>query len=132
MSFEADLITKLKATSGVTSIIGSGTSMRCYPLALPQQPTYPAVVYRIGITGDRNLSGPSGRKNIDLSLECMDTESADARSLADALRTALDGATGAYGSTDVDMAVYISEDADYLPEVALFRITQQYRFSYKT
>lgn len=41
------IYTKLKATAAVTALIGSGDNTRLYPVYLPQNVAYPAVVFTV-------------------------------------------------------------------------------------
>ena len=43
MSLEAELVTRMKAHTGLAALVGA----RVYPGLLPPQPTYPAVTYAI-------------------------------------------------------------------------------------
>jgi hypothetical protein len=133
MSFESNLITYLAGQSGITALIGIGTSpetIRCYPLVLPQDPSYPALVYQLTANTERSLAGPTGRINVQLVIDALAASHSGARSLADAVRGVLDGLSGTFGSLTVDGAHHISEADAYEDSVDIFRVSQQYFISY--
>ena len=93
---EAALYTLLSTDASVTAVIGSGASARAYPLLLPQNGTLPAVTYQRVSTPrilTASLGGQNARVKCRMQMDCWARTFAQARTLADAVRTAMLGAT---------------------------------------
>ena len=94
MSIEAALYTILSSDATVTALVGS-RSPRIYPLGIPAGKGVPAVVYQ-QINGMRptTCDGTLGLCEALFQVTCWDDEIDGARSLADAVRDALDDYSG--------------------------------------
>ena len=81
------LVAALKADSGVSAI-----TTRIYPNYIPQNPTYPLIVYQ-QVSGfrDHALSGPTGHAHPRYQIEAWAQTYDAAKGLAAAIRAALDG-----------------------------------------
>lgn len=136
MSIGPGLITYLETQSGVTTLIGNGDSpvtIRCYPMLLPQSPTYPACRYQV-VTGEYHhaLSGPVGRARPRVQVDVYAETYTAAKGVADALRSALDGYTGTMGSLARVSSRHVMEFDGYDVEPdGIYRITQDYLFSFE-
>lgn len=87
---ESKLYALLTADPAVSAIVGT----RVYPMVLPQRCTFPAASYFRVSGGQQNtLDGYSGTENPRIQVDCWAREYADAKALASAIRTAMDGAT---------------------------------------
>lgn len=113
MTVEVGLLVYLEAT-------GVGVATRLYPNILPQNPTLPAIVYqRIATTRVNSLSGPSGLATPRFQFTCWATTYGGAKVVAEALRAALDGYTGAAGAYAISDAI-LEDDGDiYEPSIGL-------------
>jgi len=106
---------------------------RCYPVALPQSPTYPLILYT-KITGmrDHHLQGPSGHAHPRFQIEAWAQKASGydaysvAKSLADAIRGALDGYSGTAAGTKIGSCLIESEQDDYQKEIEVYRVIQDY------
>ena len=100
---------------------------RCYPVALPQSPTYPLILYT-KITGmrDHHLQGPSGHAHPRFQIEAWAKTYTEAKTLADAIREALDGYSGTAAGTKIGSCLIESERDDYQNEIDVHRVIQDY------
>lgn len=72
---------------------------RCYPSTLPQDPTYPLILYmRVYGAGENALEGPVGMANPHFQIEAWAKTYAAAKALAKAVRNALNGFRGTSGT----------------------------------
>lgn len=92
------LRTRLLAVSGVTDLVGT----RIYPQWTPQNATLPAVVYQF-IYGDNvgHMGAPSGLASARIEYACFADLQTTAFTVAEAIRTALDGWNGTVDSVEV-------------------------------
>lgn len=110
MSVEADFYALLSGAGAVTALVGA----RIYPDVLPEECSYPAVVFARGHTElIRGLSGASFGGDVDLNVGCW----AKTRGAADALAAAVVAAlTPGIWSTP-------GPEAAYDPETGLYATT---------
>lgn len=113
MSVETALFTRLTSThAGTAALIGT----RCYPLRLPQKPTFPAVVYqRVSSSGQ---IGTTDRRTPRLQLSCWATTYAGARALAVQVRAALEE----YADATIRMGRVVNEIDDFDETTELQRV----------
>jgi hypothetical protein len=105
---EEALVAKLKATSGVTSLV----STRIYPVKAPQDTQASYIVYDLmGGTDEVVHSGMDGLRNARISFSCHGTTYAAAKAVAEAVRTALGGFNGTQSGLAVRIPV-VMEDVD--------------------
>ena len=88
---EIAVYTLLKNAAAVSTLVGA----RIYPLAAPQNPTYPLITYQ-RISGPRwtTMDGPTGMAQPRIQVDAFATTYAGAKALATAIRTTLDGHRG--------------------------------------
>jgi len=107
----------LSTVSGVSTHIAA----RIYPLKLPQNPTIPAITYqRIDTRRFYTLNGDNGAGEIPrMQIDIWSTSYEQGRSIATAIKTAMDSATAFltsdYNQTDL-----------YEPDLQLYRIQCDY------
>ncbi len=98
MAIEAALFDVLKDDAGVGTVCGD----RIYPLLAPDNAVKPYIVYEvIGTEPQRITAGAGTLKRTRMHLDCYDEGASgygDAKSLADAVRTAIDNARGTWDS----------------------------------
>ncbi len=96
---------------------------RCYPVTIPQAPTYPLILYT-KISGDRDhhLRGPSGHAHPRFQIEAWAETYTAAKSLADAIREALDGYSGTVLGTKIGSCLIDSERDTYESEIEVYRV----------
>jgi len=100
---------------------------RCYPVSIPQDPTYPLMLYtKISGPRDHHLTGPSGWAHPRFQAEAWATTYTGAKSLSEAIRGALDGYTGTAQSTEIGSCLLDSERDYYESEIKIYRIIQDY------
>ena len=102
------------------------TEADVYPFIAPQETTVSYVVYNIRKDPVRTQDG-IGPYNVSLLLAVYDKDMDDCITLADALAAALEGATGSYGSENLMVCNWLSEDGDFLEELKKYVITQEYQ-----
>ena len=100
---------------------------RCYPVTIPQSPQYPLILYT-KITGmrDHHLQGPSGHAHPRFQVEAWAKTYTEAKTLADAIREALDGYSGTASSTKIGSCLIESEQDIYESEVEAFRVIMDF------
>lgn len=82
------LVAKLKATSGVTSLV----STRIYPMLRPAGSILPAIAYQVTSNNHVNSAGgTTTTREMRITVDCIAGTYAGAWALADAVRTALSG-----------------------------------------
>lgn len=95
---------------------------RCYPATLPQDPTYPLILFS-KVTGmrDHHLQGPSGLAHPRFQVEAWATTYDAAKALANAIRGALDGYKGTVGTVRIGSILSESERDVYEDAVSCHR-----------
>lgn len=125
---EAVLRSALTASTAVTTLIGS----RIYPVLAPASAALPLVTWRrSGIQREQTLGGPMGMPRVTVEYSIYGTTYENAREIADAMRSVLDGYGGVEGTTQVNQTSLENESDDFvtlagadLPPV--YQITQSY------
>lgn len=109
MAVESAIVALLEATAAVTDLVGT----RIYPQDAPPDAALPYIVYRRGTPSERvpALSGVTGLNRAELELFCVSTNYAVAKSVANAVRVALDGKSGTYASTRLQ-GVFVEDGQD--------------------
>lgn len=95
---------KLSNDPAITAIVGK----RVYPHTHPPttQPTYPLIVFS---PAEAEPMGTTMTRH-DVDIACIASSLAAARSLADAVRVALDDQRGTWGGVIVDRATFVSSN----------------------
>jgi hypothetical protein len=128
MSIEAAVRTCLVNNGNVAAIVET----RVYLSRMPQNPTYPAIALRI-VSMDQEMAhdGPvdfaGNRVQVDLYAE----EFAEVRSLADAVRVALNGYHGLSADEQVWVILFENEMDEWGDLLTVWRITQDYRVMWR-
>jgi hypothetical protein len=111
------LRTYLLTKTGITDLIGTGGNARIYKDKIPQKnTTWPVLTYRtVSTQQEHDLSGACGMARPRIQLDCWHETSVGAEALAEAVRNALDGYTGAMGSATVSVALLEDTQDFYRP-----------------
>lgn len=125
---EAVLRSALTGSTAVTSLISS----RIYPVLAPASASLPLVTWRrAAIQREQTLSAPSGMPRVTVEYAVYGTTYENAREIADAMRSVLDGYGGTSGTVTVNQTSLENEVDDFvtlagadLPPV--YQITQTY------
>lgn len=97
MSLETGLKSALTADATVNGLV----SGRIYPEIMPHDVTYPAISYqRISTVRNQFLTGIDGFTQVRIQVDCWDSSYSGVKTLASAVKGALDGVR-ALGSTTV-------------------------------
>lgn len=123
MIVEEALAARLEGFAGLSALVAD----RIYPLALPQEPTPPAVVF-LKVSGPRDLtqSGASGLVNPRFQVDAWAATYSSAKAVAEQVRLALIGFSGTMGGAS---GVYVSgvnldnERDLYEDETRLYRVS---------
>ena len=108
--------------SGVKAI-----TTRVYPSTLPQNPTYPLVLYfRVTGSSDVALGGATGLQHPRFQIEAWADTYAAAKTLAKAIRAALNCQKFTVDSIRVGSIVIQSERDYYEPDAAMHRIIMDF------
>ena len=103
---EAFLYQRLTSQTAVSSLIGS----RVYPLIAPQGTPLPLVVYqRTGVERPQSLSGNVGNPLVTLQLTTYGTSYTSVKSIARAVRIAIDGWTGTTAGVTIQRSTLQTE-----------------------
>jgi hypothetical protein len=108
---EQDLFTYLSAQATLTAEVGT----RIYPNKMPaHDATYPAITY-FKVSGQRetDMDGDSDLKHPRYQFNCWGRSYADAKEVAEALRTVLHAKRTTMGESDVK-ATFLTDEADML------------------
>lgn len=126
MLLEEAIRAHLVANGGVSALIGT----RLYPLVLPQDPTYPAIVLtRVSGVREHSHDGPSLLSTSRLQLDCIAPTAAAAKNVADKVRLALDGfrgTMGGAGGVEVNGAWLEDERDGYDDELRVYSASVDY------
>lgn len=125
---EAVLRSALTAAATVSTLVGT----RIYPVLAPASAALPFVVWRrAGVQREQTLGSPMGTPRVTVEYSIYGTTYENARQLADAMRSVLDGYGGTSGTTTVSQTSLENEVDDFvqlagadLPPV--YQITQSY------
>ena len=123
MAIQDGIYAFLIADAGVSAIVGT----RVYPILMPQNPTFELITYQkiSGVRG-KQLSGTTGYARPVIQIDCWAESFLTAQTLADAVRSAVDGYSGLMGSDVVDRAQIMNEMDLYENETQIFRVSQDY------
>jgi hypothetical protein len=99
---EQDVYTALSTDSTVTAIVAS----RIYPVALPKDPTLPAIDYRFVAGSNTPAFGTSGAQRYRIEVNCWGNTYADAVTLRNAVVKALSG----YRSGNTSISYLMPQD----------------------
>ena len=105
----------------------SAITTRCYPATLPQDPIYPLILFS-KVTGmrDHHLQGPSGLAHPRFQVEAWATTYDAAKTLANAIREALDGYKGTVGTVVIGSILIESERDVYEDAVSCHRVIMDF------
>ena len=121
MSIESDIVTRLEAYAGLTSLV----STRIYPVKFPQNPTLPAIIYtRIDTQVDttfENLEVENPRIEFDIIANSY----SDITNIVAQLRLAMSGATTFQSIWITDNDLNFDPDQDYYRRTVEFSVWQQ-------
>lgn len=85
---ESLVFSRLTGDAGVTDLVGQ----RVYPLRLPQEPTYPAIMYQRVSTNEAHTHDQAGGlAESRVQFDCLAVTYSQAQALAAAVRAALNG-----------------------------------------
>lgn len=116
LSPENHVYHRLVGSPGVARLVG----FQVFPIAVPHNAPFPFIVYkRANITRESHLSGPMFMPLVNLQIACWGASYDSARSLADEVRLALDGATGTLAGVTIEDMRLVSETDDFLDPTAV-------------
>lgn len=117
----------LKAASGVTALVGSGTAARIYPNVVPQDAALPAMAYqRISALRRATHGAPASLARPRIQLTMLSESYSQVKSLAAAVREALDGYQGTAANVKVGAALVEDETDEYGSSNNLHVVRQDY------
>lgn len=109
----ADLKTYVTAATSVNAVI----SGRMHQNSPPQESSKPFIWYRRSNENTPlTMDGAAGIHRVEFDVECITTDPVTSESLADKVKTRLNGASGAFGSSTVQGAFVNDHLDDYLPK----------------
>lgn len=113
MTIESDIVAVLEADVALTALI----STRIYPMRLPQNPTWPNLVYSRSSTDFHNTisTNAAGQANARFQLDCRADDYAEVRDVAAKAITAMTGAAA------FDALIVSDSDFPYEPDTEIYR-----------
>jgi hypothetical protein len=132
MGLEAQIQTQLAATSAVTDAV----STRIYRYQRPRGGTLPAVTFqRIDSEIINHSTGATDTQWARFQADCWADDMDTARTVADAVTTALSGWSNTGGTPSISMChqqsdMDLTEPPEHGDDVMLYRISQDYRISH--
>jgi hypothetical protein len=129
---ETGLYSYLISKTAITALVAT----RIYPLIAPEGAAYPFLIYqRISTQHEHNMAGSSGLATATVQLDAYSDTYAEAKSIGNAIRTALDGYRGSMGGTFVSRC-HIGDERDLLDitnvadEFGSFRWSADFKIAY--
>lgn len=111
MTLEEGLVAYLAANEGVAALVGT----RIYPLVVPQDAALPALAYqRISSPREHVHTGASGLVRARIQVTNVGGTYSAAKALAETVRVAMDGYSGAMGTVAVGAALLMNENDTWL------------------
>ena len=102
-TIEEAMVARMAATAAITALIGSTTSMRLYPLAVPQTATLPAMAYqKISSPKEQSQSGSSHLARSRFQLTLIAETYAGVKALATAVKQCWDDYHGTVSGVRID------------------------------
>lgn len=128
---------RLKTFAGVAALVGAAPDDRIYPIALPQEPTYPCIYYKR--TGSRRLQGTHDDPGVcyaTIQIVCLDKTADGALALNEQVRLALERYGSDINGTLIDgVLVYDitlgSDVSDYDGGLDVYYISTDYTVNHK-
>lgn len=128
--FKDDLFAYLTAQSGFASLIADAVSpatYRLFPVQAGENPILPCVVYRtISAIRGFTLDGPDGTVSERVQFDLIGRTNEEARTLAEALRAALNGHSGTMGGVQCHYAHLDSEQDFFDAEARFARVSMDF------
>jgi hypothetical protein len=127
---EAFLFQRLTSQTSVYSLVGT----KIFPVIAPTGTALPLVVYqRTGVQRDQSLMGPVGAPVISVQLTAYDTSYTSVKSIARAIRLAVDGWTGTTAGVTIQRTALIREsDGVEMPQddqmLPFYNVAQTFEF----
>lgn len=128
MTLEEAIVAALIADAGVNALIGG----RVYHIQKPAKPVYPAITYeRISTVPDLTLDGPSTFTEVTIEIDCWGAGIAEARALAEAVKTLLNGHMGDLQGVLIQYARMVNQDdfADIDGDFKVRRVSLDFSFT---
>lgn len=125
MALGAYIRAKLTADTAVAAIAGN----RVFPLAIPQNESYPAVVYGVQTVPHSNTkTGAADMDKHTVRIQLWGNDYDQLHDLKDAIRACLDYATGSEGGVTVADAEFVSAEDAMDEKNEMFTIQTIYTF----
>lgn len=125
---EADVRTYVLADATVAALVGS----RMVARMLPQSPTLPALVFqRIDTRRQHDLDGADGLPRMRLQVTAWATLPLEAATVAQAVRTRLDGVKGVMGATTIGACLCVGERDIADPDPGRYGVALDFLIQYE-
>lgn len=116
-SIGENLRTVLAATTGVAALVSTTSADRIHQNIIPKPMVRPAIWYtRAASEAEVDTAGNNMITDSSWDIECQAEDLDDCLSLADAVKTELNGKHGTFGDSSILGAFVTDHDDDYLPK----------------
>lgn len=112
---EDTFVSMLQSQPAITALIGSGVNTRLFPNRLPQNPTFPAIVYQvISAPRDYTQDGRDGVVRFRVQCNLYGATYTESKAIRDALEATLSGLHNqSFGSPQVKVkGVFLTNERD--------------------
>lgn len=114
MSLEAAIYSVLSSDATITGLVGGARAPRISPIHRSQGKSVPAIVYQqISSNDEVTCDGHIGPRTDRVQIVSWDDDPAGARTLAEAVRSALVAASGSHGSVTIRYCSFEDEGDAY-------------------
>lgn len=127
---ETGLYTFLQSKTALTALIAD----RLYPVTLPQECTYPAIVFtRISGARGQTLTGHAGYARPRFQLDVFSIKNPlEAKQVAGEVIQALQNYSGSMGTETCQFCRFIGDRDAFDPDVGVFRVILEFELWHKT
>ena len=122
----------MSVVTSIYTVLDAALTESVYPQVLPQNPTVPAVTYNLDDDEESTLldGTTEGLKQTLFTVDCWAATYAAAHTLADAVKTALVGSTGTFGTVTADHLRKEREIDLFEADTRLHRVSLQFLLAY--
>lgn len=128
MMVEKAVYALLSGAAGLVALV----SARIYPVIVSQGEPLPAVIYLVVSKQSEHCMGlDSNLTRARVQVTAFASTQTSARSVADAIKSAMSRKRGTYGGVSVDDVLFDNETSFYSPDALAYQINQDFTIFYR-